>query len=136
MPRSTITNRTKRQYDKLLELRDKAAAAIAATTSEVANSNFNPRLFQPYKAVVTADPYTGFVAGTAQWTITIEVSADNATWVAVGTLTPVGQSVQLGIPLNGRWVDTFNSGALLVRSTATKTGNPGNLSYGVFLAPD
>jgi len=37
--------------------------------------------------------------------------------------------------LSGDWVQQKKPGAKYARVTATKTGSPGNLTYGAFIAP-
>ncbi|MBD2488998.1 hypothetical protein [Aulosira sp. FACHB-615] len=132
MPRSTIANRRATIFDKALELRDYTAAAISATTAGTAISLQATKL-KSYKCVVDVAAHTGFVATSAQWDITVEASTDNSTFKPVGTVTPQGTQNRFDLPLSGEWVEDIVSGALYVRVKATKTGSPGNLTYGAFL---
>ncbi|MEH1821524.1 MAG: hypothetical protein V7L31_20995 [Nostoc sp.] len=139
MARSTIANRRAILLDASLILRDfTTAVAISATTAETAISNTNVAELLYYKAVVDVAAHTGYVAGSAQWTITIEASADNSTFVPVGTVIPIGVANRFQIPLSGEWVEKNLPSAaypniIYVRAKATKIGSPGNLNYGAFL---
>lgn len=134
MPVSTIAPRRANFFDKSLELRNYSAAALAATASEttialVAVAHLD------FKAVVNAAAHSGYAAGTAQWTITIEAStASNGTFVTVGTVVLDGTQKEYDIPLSGDWIEEKAPGALFIRATATKTGAPGNLTYGAYLS--
>ncbi|MEH1790826.1 MAG: hypothetical protein V7L23_35985 [Nostoc sp.] len=140
MSRSTIANRRAISLDASLILRDfTAGIAVSATTAETAISNTNVAELCYYKAVVDVAAHTGYAAGTAQWAITIEASADNSTFVPVGTVIPTGVANRFQIPLSGEWVEKNLPAAsytniIYVRAKATKTGSPGNLNYGAFLA--
>lgn len=139
MARSTIANRRAILLDASLILRDfTLGIAISATTAETAINNTNAAELRYYKAVVDVAAYTGYIAGTAQWTITIEASADNVTFVPVGTVTPTGAAGRFQVPLSGEWVEKNLPNASYpninyLRAKATKTGTPGNLNYGAFL---
>lgn len=135
MPRSTIANRRAIQFDASLELRDYDAAAISATTTGTSIALAATKLMG-YKAVVDVAAHTGYVATTAQWTITVEASADDSTFFTVGSFTPVGSVNRFDVPLSGEWVNDIIGSAAYIRVKATKTGSPGNLTYGVFLAPN
>ncbi|BBD69541.1 hypothetical protein NIES4072_31260 [Nostoc commune NIES-4072] len=139
MARSTIANRRAILLDGSLILRDfTTALAIAATTAETAITSVNPAELRYYKAVVDVAAHTGYVASTAQWVITIEASADNVTFVPVGTVTPTGVAGRFQVPLSGEWVEKNLPNAsypniIYTRAKATKLGTPGNLNYGAFL---
>jgi hypothetical protein len=135
MPRSTIANRRAIQFDKALELRDYAALAISASTSETALAIAATKL-KAYKAVVDVAAHTGYVATTAQWDVTIEAAlASGGTYKAVGTFTATGVANRFDVPLSGEWIDDIIADAAYIRVKAVKTGSPGNLTYGAFLAP-
>ncbi|MBD2437376.1 hypothetical protein [Nostoc sp. FACHB-110] len=134
MPRSTIANRRAIPFDKALELRDYSASAISATTAGTAISLAATKL-ESFKCVVNVAAHTGFSAGTAQWDITVEASTDNSTFKTVGIVTPQGTANQFDLPLSGEWIEDIVSGAIYIRSKASKTGSPGNLTYGAFLTP-
>ncbi|MFN6572368.1 hypothetical protein [Dendronalium sp. ChiSLP03b] len=135
MPRSTIANRRAILFDKSLELRDFAATAISASTTESAIAYPVTKL-KAYKCVVDVAAHTGYVATTAQWDITIEACATSGgTYKTVKTFTVIGVANRFDVPLSGEWVDDIVTDAAFVRVKATKTGAPGNLTYGAFLAP-
>lgn len=135
MPRSTITNRRAIHFDKATELRDYAAAAISASTTETAIALPATKLMS-YKAVVDVAAHTGYVATTAQWDITVEAAlTSGGTYKTIGTFTALGTANRFDVPLSGEWVDDIVADAAYIRVKAVKTGSPGNLTYGAFLAP-
>jgi len=136
---STIADRRRiGTYDAQLELRDYAAAAISATTSETGVA-FDVRKQCGFRVIVTADAYTGYVATTAEWTITVEVSdLVGGTYTTVATLDPAaaaGAAIQVGVALSGDQIAAIDADAAFIRVTATKTGSPGNLTYGAYIVP-
>lgn len=134
MPVSTIANRRSETFDKALELRNYSAAAVSATGSEAAVAFVSAPTLE-FKAVVNAAAHTGYSAGTAQWTISVEASVTGTgSWVSVGSVVLDGTQKEFDIPLSGDYVEQLVSGAKFLRATATKTGAPGNLTYGVYLA--
>jgi hypothetical protein len=135
MPRSTIANRRAIHFDKSLELRDYASATISASTTESAIAIPATKL-ETYKAVVDVAAYTGYVSTSAQWDITIEAAlTSGGTYKTVGTFTATGVANRFDVPLSGEWVDDIVADAAYIRVKAVKTGSPGNLTYGAFLAP-
>ncbi|HYX14763.1 MAG TPA: hypothetical protein VE944_10420 [Nostoc sp.] len=133
MPRSTIGNRRSIIFDKALELRDFASAAISASTTESAIAIPATKL-KAYKCVIDVAAHTGYVATTAQWDITIEAAlTSGGTYKTVGTVTSSGAANRFDVPLSGEWIDDIVPDAYSIRVRATKTGSPGNLSYGAFL---
>lgn len=133
MPRSTMANRRAIQFDKDLELRDFASAAVSASGNNAAIA-FPATKQMSFKAVINVAVHTGYVASTAQWALAIEVSADNATFRQVGnSVVPTGTVNQLEIALEGAAVEDVVPNAAYVRVVHTKTGTPGNLTYGAFL---
>lgn len=134
MSRSTIANRREPLFDKELELRAYDAAAINATTSETAIEVPLTKLMS-YKAVVNVAAHSGYVADTAKWNLAIEVSDQPSSgFVTVGTVAPVGTAQQYEVAISGNQVESLKPGAKYARVTATKTGTPGTLTYGAFLA--
>lgn len=133
----TISNQYRTYpYDKLLELRDLDATAISATASETA-LEFNPIDHCAYKVIVIAEAYTGYVSTSAEWNITVEVSdTSGGSYTQVGTtIAPVGDAGRFVLPLSGDYVQEKDADATVIRVTATKTGSPGNLTYGAFIIP-
>lgn len=134
MSRSTIANRRTTHFDKETELRDYDAAAINATASATAIA-FPATKQMAYKAVLNVAAYTDYTADTAQWSIAVEASADNSTFKPIGNaIVPTGAGGQFEIALEGAAVEDIVPGAAYVRVTATKTGLPGDLTYGAFLS--
>ncbi len=134
MSRSTIGDRRAIIFDKQLELRDYDAAAISASTTETA-INFEATKQMAFKCVVDVAAHTGYVATTAEWTIDVEACAtSDGTYQSAGSLTLDGTANRFDVPLSGEWIEDIESGAAYVRVRATKTGSPGNLTYGAFLA--
>lgn len=136
---STIADRRRRgPFDKELELRDQSATAITATTSGT-GIQFYPRKHEAFKVVLAVGAYTGYSAGTAEWTITVEVSnLVGGTYTVVGTLAPAtlaGAAGETEIVLGGGQIASLDADADFIRVTATKTGSPGALSYGAFIVP-
>jgi hypothetical protein len=134
MPRSTLTNRVGKTFDKSLELYDPAAAAISATTNGTALFLDATKILD-YDLVINPVAYTGFAAGTAQWAISIAASTTlGGTYNTVASIVLDGTAAQRFIALSGVMVGGVTAGAQYVRVTATKTGTPGNLQFGAFLA--
>lgn len=134
---STIANRrTRGAYDKSLELRDYGAAALSATGSET-GIQFYPRAQESFKVALSVAAHTGYSSGSAEWTITVEVSdVVGGTYTQVGSsFTPDGNAAEHEIPLSGALVESIDADADFIQVTATKTGSPGNLTYGAWIVP-
>lgn len=135
MPRSTIANRRAIWLDANTQLRDYTSSAISATTAETAIALAATKL-EDFKAVVDVAAYTSYSSGTAEWLIEIQVSATSGgTYTTVGSFTPVGTANRFDVPLSGEWIEDKLSTAAYIRVKATKTGSPGNLTYGAILTP-
>lgn len=133
MPRSTIANRYRQNYDNQTELRSYAAAALSATASSTGVA-LPISTLQKFKAIANFAAYTGYAAGTAEWVITLEASATlGSGYVAVETFIPVGAAVTHEWLLSSREILNKVANAAFMRVTATKTGTPGNLTFGVHL---
>lgn len=134
MTRSTIANRVGKAFDKNLELYDIATAAISATTNGTALAIDATDIIE-YDVVVNPVAYTGFVAGTAQWTISVGAATTvGGTYNTVTSIVLDGTTTQRFIALSGAMVSGVTPGAKFLRVTATKTGTPGNLQFGAFLS--
>ena len=138
MSRSTIANRRAILLDAATVLRDYAAVAVAATTAENPLTSINAAELQYYKAVVDVAAHTGYAVGSAQWQITVEVSADGVNYFIAGTVIPNGIANRYQLPLSGEWVEKIVTNSAYpdinyTRAKATKVGSPGNLTYGAFL---
>lgn len=138
-PRSTITNRRGNIFDRALQLYDPTAPAIAVTTSGTPIPLASTRELE-FHAVVNVQPYTGFVAGTAYWAITIEIADTlSGPYKPVGTVQTTGEQHQYRLPLSGPWIEDIDGAgynAAYIRVTATLTGAAGPLQFGCFLAPE
>lgn len=134
MARSTLPTRRSYRFDKSLELRDYASVAIAASTNG-ADLAFPATKQMDYKAIVNAASYSAYVANTAQWSVAIEASADGITFKQVGTSVVLIGDTQVEIALSGAGVEDVVPNAEYLRVVATKTGTPGNLTFGAFISP-
>ena len=136
MPTSTIANRRFQSFDKLTELRDNTLPAVAADQFEL-GVPLVAFAFDEFKCVVENDVYTGYAAGTVQWTATIEAAtAMGGTYKAVGTAVMDGSKSSIAeIALSGQSIEQVVPGAKFVRIRATKLGSAGALTYGAFLSP-
>lgn len=133
MPRSTIANRVGKIFDKNLELYDIATAAISATTNGTPLAIDATRVLD-YDLAINPMAYTGYVAGTAQWSISIGAATTvGGTYNTVGSIVLDGTAAQRFIALSGAMINGVTPGAQFLRVTATKTGTPGNLQFGAFL---
>lgn len=132
MPRSTIAQRYGQIFDVLLSLYPYATPAVAATTTSTPIA-FDATKVLSFGTLVSFAAVTGYVAGTAYWSIAIQASATQG-----GTYTTVA-SIDLGagprervIALNGPGVSGIVPDAKWFRVVATKVGTPGNLQFGAF----
>ncbi len=140
MPVSTIGNRHSDTFDKLLELRSAALAPVALSANEPAIAFAGP-IHEYFKAVITHTPYTGYVATTNFWSWQIAASVDNITFFPVATMNAAGTisgliAQYLDIALSGAMIEDIVPNAKFIRVGAVRTGAPGPLSYGAFLAAD
>lgn len=136
MPRSTIANRQSAIFDKLLELYDASLVAISATANG-APVFFDQRTVQEYEVVINSLAYTGFVAGTALWSIALQASAtQGGTYTTVATVNLDGTAKRNFLTSSGMMVTQTVPDAQWLRILATKTGAPGPLQFGAFIADD
>lgn len=136
MPISTMTPRRSLAFDKLIELRPYTAAALSATTSSTPLS-FRANAYDDFIVEVDIAAHTGYTATTALWTITIEVSATSGSgYVQVGrSILTDGTAKVHQISVSGQSAfQAIGAEPLFIRVTATKTGSPGNLTYGAFIS--
>lgn len=134
---STIADRRRRgTYDVNLELRDIADGAESATASET-GIPFDCRKINEFKVCYVINAHTGYDAGTAEWNLTVEVSdVVGGSYTQVGpTISPVGAAVEGEIVISGAMVAAADADADWIRITATKTGSPGNITYGAWIVP-
>ncbi len=124
--------------DDALTFRKMTDAAISATTSTTGIQVY-PTKVEALKVCITHLAYSGYSAGTAQWTITVEGSASlGSGYVTLGTLDPAtfaGAAAETELVLGGDRVNDLLSTATYLRVTATKTGSPGNLTFAAWVQP-
>lgn len=119
--------------DQLLILR--SMSAVSATTSTVPIFDFNAISNGAYKVVVRTLDYTAYAAGTALWTLTVEVSDQLASgYVALVTIPTAGVALRREHLIDRAEIEQVKPGARYIRVTATKTGAPGDLSFEALLA--
>ena len=122
--------------DDALTFRKLTDAAISATTSTTGIQLY-PTKVEALKVCIAHLAYTSYAAGTAQWTITVEVSASlGSGYEVVATLDPAtfaGAAAETEIVLGGDQIFDALSTATYVRVTATKTGSPGNLTFAAWV---
>ena len=136
MPTSTLASRRDSPFDILLELRPYTAASLAATTSGIGIA-LTAYAHAEFSVVLGVLAQTGYVASTAQWTISVEASTVLASgYVAVSSVTLVGLTATRHIALSGDMINEVVPNARFLRVTATKLGTVGNLTYGAFISPD
>lgn len=136
MPISTLTPRRSLEFDTLLQLRARDAAALSATGSSTGLA-FRANAYDDFMVEIITAAHTGYVAGTAQWSIQVEVSASlSSGYQAVGrAVVPDGTAQRTQIAVSGQSAFmVLGAEPLFIRVTATKTGSPGNLSYGAFVS--
>ncbi len=121
--------------DKDTELRAKDSPAISATTSETAIALDVPEQCS-LRFVLDYDAISSVTPGTAEWAVSLEVSADNSTFVTVRTFTLGAATMTYESAVTGTEMSQMVANATHIRVTATKTGSPGDLTYGAFLTID
>ena len=140
-PNLSASTTAPRRYDLVdgdLQLRAPSAAAISATTAETA-VELKAEKLSYYKAVVQYSAIGGTVDASNYWTVNIEASANNSTFVVVGSQKLAAAADRLYIALEGEAVaaamDVAAQGeALYVRVRAVETGTTaGNLDYFAYL---
>lgn len=132
---STIADRRYKLYDNALELRAYTASALSATGSSTGVA-FDVSTFPSFEVIVNVAAHTGYSAGSAFWTITVEVSDTlGSGYVTVGSYTPDGTAKEARIAVDCLYGELLKSNAAYIRVTATKTSTAGNLTYGAYLNP-
>lgn len=133
MPLSTIAARRKNLLDKELEIRDITAAALASSTS-TPGLELDLTSQMAYEVVAGVAAYTGFEAGTAQWDLSVSVSANNSDWVVASAVNALdGTAQEVRFAFTGAAVNDLVTDAKYIRVNATLTGTPGNLTYGAYV---
>ena len=138
--RSTLPRSANRaQIDALTTLRAFDAAAIAVTTIGVP-IEYPLTAEESLKVIINQGAYSGYVAGTAQWTISFQASLTFAgTYVEVATIPALVAAGLLSSGqerfLSSEQINKFVPNARFLRSVATLTGAAGALTYGAYLVP-
>ena len=134
---STIADRRQRgPVDSNLVLRSYGAAALSATGSST-GVEFDSKAVLGYKVCLSTAAYTSYTASSAEWSIRVEVSDTlGGTYTPVGrAVVPPGTALETEILISPVDATTANSDPNFVRVTATRTGTPGNLTYGAWIVP-
>jgi hypothetical protein len=121
-------------FDKMLELRDRAAAAITVNTAETPKQIPVRKSFY-YRAIGNVSAYTGYTAGTNYWAIAIEASpAAGGTYTEVARFNSLGVADQFQLGMSGPEIEAKVPTAEFVRARAFIVGTGvGAMSYGLFL---
>ena len=135
LPRSA--NRA--QIDALTTLRAHDAVALTATNLGVP-VEYAFTAEESIKVIINQNAYTGYVAGTAQWTLSFQASLTVAgTYTEVST---IPASVAAGLLTSGQerflsceQINKIVPNARFLRAVATLTGAAGALTYGAYLVP-
>lgn len=133
---STIADRRRSApVDALLTLRDYSAAAINATASAAA-IEFDSRKVDMFKVVLNHAAIASVAAGTAEWTIAIQVSAtQGGTYTTIASRVLGAAAGEFEFSFSGTEVAQLLATARWMRVTATKAGSVGDLTYGVQIYP-
>lgn len=136
---STIADRRRRgPYDAELALRTPEAVAVSVTTSTTRIA-FPVRKNNGFKVCFDIDPYTSYAAGTAEWTIAVDVSATlGGASTVIGTIAPAvfaGNAGETEIVFGADEVADKLATAEFIGLVLTKTGSPGNLTVSAWIVP-
>ena len=138
--KSTLPRSVNRgQIDALTTLRSYDAASIGATTNGTP-IEYPFTAQESIKVVLNQAAYSGYVATTAQWVISVQACATIAgSYVEVATFP---SSLAAGTSysgqerfLSGEQINKFVPDARFLRVVATLTGAAGALTYGAYLVP-
>ena len=138
--RSTLPRSSNRaQIDALTTLRAFDAAAIAVTTIGTP-IEYPLTAEESIKVIVNQGAYSGYVAGTAQWTISFQASATLAgTYTEIRSILPFVAAGLLNsgqeLFISGEQTNKIVPNARFLRAVATLTGAAGALTYGAYLVP-
>jgi hypothetical protein len=131
MPLPIWVGRNAASFDKFLELRAFGAVAGAETGTAI---QIAVRKSLDYRVVINSRGYTGFVAGTAFYTVIIEVSATaGGTYTEVARLNLAPTAGLTEIPLSGSQVNYVVPTAEFIRHRVVITGTPAGLNFAAYL---
>jgi len=126
--------RTHQSYDAEVDFAS-SRVTLSATTATTGFA-FDVISQGAYKVQVSADAYTGFVAGTAHWSVDVQVSGTLAGTYTTVVSSPIGATGSTtDVILSGREVQQTLATAAFIRLNVVKTGTPGNLSYEASICP-
>lgn len=128
----TISPRNESSYDHLLALLEGDSIAVTTTGDPI---NFDITATPPTtRCIIGSAGYTGYVATTAEWTVSVEVSdASDGTYIPIGSLTLPGTAGNYSFGISGQGVYKTLSTARYVRAVATLTGLAGAAAFEVYL---
>ena len=138
--RSTLPrNANRAQIDALTTLRAFDATAITVTTIGTP-IEYALTAEESIKVIVNQGAYSGYVAGTAQWTISFQASATLAgTYTEIRSILPFVAAGLLNsgqeLFISGEQTNKIVPNARFLRAVATLTGAAGALTYGAYLVP-
>ncbi|ELS01114.1 hypothetical protein Xen7305DRAFT_00008160 [Xenococcus sp. PCC 7305] len=133
---STIPLTRKSNYDAATVLREVSEAPISAATNGTPLGLLRWHRHGEYKCVINSYAYSSYVAGSAEWVISIEVANDTgSTYAEIASTVVPGVATTSEIPLSGELVNQALVDEVdpVIRVVATPTGSPGDLTYGAFL---
>ena len=135
MPISTMAARRPVEFDEDLQIRAYTAAAISSTTSATGIA-FNADHCVDFVVVLDVAAYTGtFSAGSLQWAIAVEISDTlGSGYTVVQTVVPNGVANHYELSVSGKEAAKLEPGPKFIRTTATKTGAAGDLTYGAYVS--
>ena len=131
----TLTKTRAYPLDKETELRSKSSSAISASTSEDAISLDIPEQCT-IRFVLVHEAISSVVTDTAEWVVALQISNDNSNFIGVRTFTLGADAMTHESVISGTEMGQSVANANYIRVAATKTGTPGNLTYGAFLTID
>ena len=136
MPLPNMADRRAYPFDKVLELRDYDAAALADTASST-GVEFAVRDFDLAKVIIDHGAISGTLSEANFWVVTVEISnVVGGTYTAIATTGNLGASkARIELPISGLLATYKDADAAFIRVTATKGGTIGNLTYGAYIVP-
>ena len=138
--RSTLPRSANRaQIDALTTLRAFDAVAIAVTTIGIP-IEYPLTAEESLKVIINQGAYSGYVAGTAQWTISLQASLTlGGSYLEVAT---IPAAIAAGLLSSGQerflsseQINKIAPNARFLRAVATLTGSAGTFTYGAYLVP-
>lgn len=127
----TLSPRNTSPYDTLHALLDGTPVAVTTTGTPI---NLDVTALNLARCIIGSAGYTGYVATTAEWTVSLEASdAVDGTYVPIGSLTIPGTAGNYSFGISGEGVYKILPIAQYVRAVATLTGAAGTATLEVYL---